>query len=751
MAWDETVESVRRTVQAVEVPETEGLVGAIARWSAVAGLLVGAMFIPVVAFAGYTASQLAGAGGGLPSILEDAPAAQTTKLLGTDGEKIAYFYKENRQDVPLADISSTMQQAILAIEDNRFYQHGPLDVKGTIRAMINNAAHRPTQGGSSITQQLVKLTLVQQAKTQEEIDAATAPSIARKIRELRLAAAYENTHSKDEILERYLNIAYFGDGAYGINAAANHWFSVAPNQLNVKQAALLAGIVKNPSAYDPKRFPDQALQRRNTVLAVMAKQGKIDDSEAQSLSAEPLDLKITAYSNGCASALDGGAFACDYVRRFLMQEPALGATVEDRQTVVERGGLTIESNIDPRMQKAVSDAVSSTVDPTDRAIGVIALVEPGTGKVRGLAQSRPMGSDTRSGQSYIDFAVPTAYGDSGGFPAGSTFKMFTTAAALKKGFKPKRTYNAKKHIVIPAGALTACNGGRVVEPWPVKNSTVSGKMNMYTGLRKSVNTYFAQLERDTGLCETVQTAQSMGITVPDRDQVGPFTLGVTSVSPVTMAAAYAVPASGGIYCKPQPVARILDLHGKVIKDYTKECQRVLDPAVANQINDILTGLQKPGGFGYANGTALKIPSAAKTGTTQKNQAVWYMGYTPTLVAASMIAGADEQGRPASLVGASLRGSPMSFTQVGGSSLAGPMWKKAMGVIQDYLQPTPFGAAPNTDPGEDAPDSEAAPIDEPLPPAPTASAAPATPAQPMPDPNRNPFGPPGNGNGWGHRR
>jgi membrane peptidoglycan carboxypeptidase len=433
--------------------------------------------------------------------------------------------------------------------------------------------------------------------------------------------------------------------------------------------------------------------------------------------AKPLGLKITAFAAGCASASNNGAFACDYVRRYLLQEPALGQTVAERAAVLERGGLTIESTIDPMMQRTIHQAVTSTVAPTDRAIGAQALIEPGTGKVRGVAHSRPMGRDLDAGQSYINFAVPTAYGDSAGFQAGSTFKLFTTAAALKRGIKVSKTYNAPKKLTIPGRTFRTCAGGVVVDPWPVTNSTVSGKMNMYNGLRKSVNTYYAQLERDTGLCNVVQTAQAMGIVVPDRDQVGPFTLGVTDVSPLTMAAAYAVPASGGIYCTPQPVDRILDMKGEVIKTYTKQCRRVLAPKVAAQINDILEGLQRPGGFGHANGTGLSIPSAAKTGTTNSNRAVWYVGYTPHLVAASMIAGADDKGRPQSLAGATLHGKPISFSQVGGSSLAGPMWKKAMGSIAEHLPPTDFAPPPeeepegtNDDAVPDEPTDPAAPID-----------------------------------------
>jgi membrane peptidoglycan carboxypeptidase len=701
MPWEDVADSVRRSVEAVEVPPNRAAVlFGLVRWSVLAGLILAAMLVPVTAFAGVTMSRLTQAIIDLPADLADNPAAQTTRVLSADKKQMAYFYRENRQDVPLAQISPTIQQAILAIEDSRFYSHGALDLTGTTRALINNATGRPTQGGSSITQQLVKLTLVQQARTQEEIAAATEPSIARKIRELKLATQYEKTHSKDDILERYLNIAYFGDGAYGIDAAARHWFSTSAAALTTEQAALLAGVVKNPSYYDPKRAPERATQRRNTVLAVMVKQGKLSPEDAQHRMAEPLGLKITAFAAGCAAASNNAAFACDYVRRYLLQEPALGQTTAERAAVLERGGLTIESTIDPPMQRAIHDAVTSTVAPTDRAIGAQALVEPGTGKVRGVAQSRPMGRDRDAGESYINFTVPTAYGDSAGFQAGSTFKLFTTAAALEKGIKVSKTYNAAEHITIPERTFRTCSGGVVVDPWPVTNSTVSGKMNMYNGLRKSVNTYYAQLERDTGLCNVVQAAQSMGIVVPDRDQVGPFTLGVTDVSPLTMAAAYAVPASGGIYCKPQPVDRILDMSGQVVKTYTRQCRRVLAPKIAAQINDMLAGLQRPGGFGYENGTGLSIPSAAKTGTTSKNKAVWYVGYTPRLVAASMIAGADDQGRPRSLAGATLQGQPISFSQVGGSSLAGPMWKKAMGIIAAQLPPTDFAPPPEGEPDSD---------------------------------------------------
>lgn len=701
MSWDDLTDSVRRRVQSGPPPEHDGsIVWGIARLSALAGLIVAAIFVPAAAFTAVTANNVSDAVVDLPLELKDIPAAQTTRLLASDGSLLAYFYEENRQDVPLKKISDDMKDALLSIEDSRFYEHGALDLKGTLRALVNNASDRQTQGGSSITQQLVKLTLVQQATTKEQVRAATKESIARKVRELKLAIEYEQDHTKQEILERYFNIAYFGDGAYGIQSAARHFFSVSPDKLDVQQAATLAGLVKNPVEFDPRVYPERALQRRNLVLGAMASNNKLSQGDAEKLMAKPLDLKITSFPNGCVTSK--AAFSCDYIRRYLLAEPALGATVQDRRARLERGGLTIKSSIDVRMQKAINKAVNSTVAPKDKAIGSIALVEPGTGKVRGLSQSRPMGRDKKAGESFINYVVPRKFGDSGGFPAGSTFKFFTVAAALKKDIPVSKTYNAPRNMTIPAGTYFDCEGGGT-GTWRVSNSTSSGRKNMYTGLRESVNTYFAQLERDAGLCNTVQAAEAMGITVPFdpqtgvTDQVGPFTLGVTSVSPLEMAGAYATAASGGMYCKPQPVDAIVDMEGKVIKEYTKECQRVMTQGNAAQINDILTGLQKPGGFGYSNGTALNIPSAAKTGTTQDNKAVWYMGYTPELVAASMIAGANRKGIPISLAGSTLRGVPVSFSQVGGSSLAGPMWKKAMGKIQSFLSPEPFEPPPQGQP------------------------------------------------------
>ena len=288
-----------------------------------------------------------------------------------------------------------MQDAILSIEDARFYEHGALDLKGTLRALVNNASEGQTQGGSSITQQLVKLTLVSQATTKKQRLAAIKKSTARKIRELKLAIQYEETHTKKEILERYLNLAYFGDSAYGISAASYHYFSVSPAKLNVRQAATLAGLVKNPVEFDPRVYPEKALARRNTVLAVMARLGKIPRPTPSATRPHRWASRSPS-SPTAASPPSPSSPATTCAATCSRPQPSV-ATVEERQRALERGGLTIKSNIDVRMQKAINKAVSSTVAPKDKAIGAMALLEPGTGKVKGLAQSQADGPRQEEG------------------------------------------------------------------------------------------------------------------------------------------------------------------------------------------------------------------------------------------------------------------------------------------------------------------------------------------------------------------
>jgi membrane peptidoglycan carboxypeptidase len=664
--------------------------------SGICGVLVAGLMLPFASLVGITTQNVAEGFHDLPLSLQDTPPELRSTVLDVHGKPIAYFYNQNRQDISLDKVAPIMREAILAIEDDRFYEHGALDIKGTIRAFINNAAEENVQGGSSLTQQLVKMILLSQADTPKERLEITASDgmegYARKIRELKYAMAYEESHTKDEIFEDYLNYAYFGDGAWGIDEAAHHYFSVLPSQLKLKQAALLAGMVKNPSAYNPTQFPAAAADRRNTVLARMAQLDIISDQQAKSLYNTPLGMDVSYRSNGCVSTK--APFFCDYLQEWLLTEPYLGKTRDEREHILETAGLTIKTTLDLRYQKAADNAVSNHVYQTDRAIGGLAMVEPGTGKVRALSQSRPMGRDKNAGQTYLNYLVPPEYGDANGFQAGSTFKYFVLATALKKGYPTSTAFSAPEALTMPGDAYTMCDGKTNPEAWSVENSTHGpGYPDMYTGTQYSINTYYAQLEALVGVCPSVHMAEKMGIDVPTTDDgidnadadVGPFTLGPVDANPLSMAAAYATAAARGKYCEPHPVSEILDRFGKTVVKVERDCRRVLPRAAADAINDILRGVQEsPTGYGYQNGLTLNVPSAAKTGTTTENRAVWYMGYTPDLVTASMIAGANKDGHWVSLVGQSIGPTSVTSDIAFGSTLAGPMWYDAMSIIQKWL-------------------------------------------------------------------
>ena len=250
--------------------------------AAVMGVVVAGLAIPFAGVLGIGARGVASSIEELPADLETRDLAQKTQIVDAEGNTIATLYDENRINVPLSQISRTMVKAIVAIEDYRFYEHGALDLKGTLRALVTNQASAGVvQGGSSITQQMVKLTLVDQAETNKERRAATDDTYARKLQELRYAIAFEQNYSKDWILERYLNIAYFGDGAFGIQAAARHYFDKNAKDLDLRESAMLAGLVKNPTGYDPTNAPDRSLARRNVVLDRMAQLNVIGDKQGR--------------------------------------------------------------------------------------------------------------------------------------------------------------------------------------------------------------------------------------------------------------------------------------------------------------------------------------------------------------------------------------------------------------------------------------------------------------------------------------
>ena len=657
----------------------------------VMGVLTACLAIPFAGLVGVAAKDVSAGMVDLPESLEAEDLSQKTRIYDVNGNLIASLYDQNRINVSLNSMSRPMVKAIVAIEDYRFYDHGALDLRGTLRAFVTNQANGGSvQGGSSITQQMVKQTLLYQADTDEERAAATEETYARKIRELRYAIAFEKNHTKDWILERYLNIAYFGDGAFGVQAAAQHFFSVDAKDLDLLQSATLAGLVKNPVGYDPVDNPERAESRRNVVLDRLAQLGVLTEKKAERLQAVPIKktLNIKASPNGCQQSQ--APFFCDYVVNWLLKDPVLGDTAKERRTALKNGGLTINTTIDLDMQKAADESVSSHVYPTDQAIGALAMVEPGSGDVRALAQSRPMGQDKAAGQTALNYSVPKQYGAANGFQAGSTFKAFVLASAINQGIPLSTSINSPQTMHFDDADFETCDGPYAGDGngWDPQNSTGFGTFDLYSGTQNSVNTFFAQLETRTGMCEPLQLAADMGVKVPLAQKVPSWILGVSDVDPLTMAQAYATFAARGLHCDPRPVTQVLDSSGNTLKDFAPSCEQVMPGATADAVNDILRGVME-GGFG----SALQIdkPSAGKTGTTNEGRSVWFVGYTPELAAAAMIAGANGEGQWLGLEGQNIGG--QYIYSASGSGFAGPIWGDAMAAVSAKLDYVDFQAPP----------------------------------------------------------
>ncbi len=625
--------------------------------SVLAGVLIAGLFVPVAGLMGVGSKAAADELNNLPAELATPVPPTRSKVLMANGKTLAYFYDENRIYVPLTKIAPVMRQAQLAIEDHRFYEHGALDVKGTLRALVRNTANDGiTQGGSSLTQQYVKMVQIEacQAKGDAECTKEVqAPTVERKVRELRYAIALEKRLTKDQILERYLNIAYYGEGAYGVEAAARHYFSTSASKLKLAQAALLAGLVQNPDANNPVRNPGAALDRRDVVLNRMIDLTMISTDQADRAKKAKFNKKLVRPTpNGCVGTRY--PFLCDYVYRTLLNTPSLGKTVEDRENMVKRGGLTVQTAIDTKTQDLAQKRVSAVVGPRDPVISTMNMIQPGTGLIVAMAQSRPvMGANAKKGQTYWNLAVDPAMGGIQGYQAGSTFKAFTAAAALEKGIPLSKRYNAARTMNFSGRSFESCEGrSRVYGSWKVSNSTgTNGNMDMYKGAAMSVNTYFVQLALDTGMCRVTKMAEKLGVKSGsrDRDLVGfyndkpAFTLGSVEVSPLSMAEAYATFAARGIHCNPVIVSKITSRSGKSLEPLSANCKRVISKDVADGVNRLLSRVMTNG-----TGTRARIPDgrpqAGKTGTIDSNEAVWFAGYTPEIAGVGMIS-IDNRKKP----------------------------------------------------------------------------------------------------------
>jgi membrane peptidoglycan carboxypeptidase len=626
--------------------------GRLILMAVLAGVLVAAMALPVVAATGilvrntadkFTAQAVDTSGLPQRSAIYDANGKLITYVYSVDQNTQADYTGLNRQPVTFSQISKAMQVAIVAIEDNRYWQNGALDVKGTFRALLNDLEHKPVQGASTIEQQYVKNVLILQAGGNKAAQAAAqADTLNRKIDQLREAVQIAHTMTKQQILAGYLNDAYFDSNAYGIEAAAETYFNTTAAKLTLLQAATLAGIVEDPSAYDPYTHPAAALERRNTVLAVIHKYvpTALGAADAVKLEHEKTVLHDGAAQNGCiADTVGEDGFFCDYVMHALLLDKTLGATAADRARLLATGGLQIYTTLSEKDQAAATSAVnyvlprsSKIYNPAHNAAAE-ALVQPGTGAIRAIAEDRPYG--TGNGQTVLDYAVDSAYGGGSGVQTGSSAKLFTLITALEEGVPFGYQLTVPGSQVV--NGYTNCKGDAAGEyngqagAFNVTNAEGSGTTtdSLYTGTTASINVFYAHLEQQVGLCATVKTAMQLGMHRADgsslldysndrsqqpADDTPSFTLGVENVSPLSMAAAYATPASGGVYCAPIALTSIVTDNGQKLGVPSAGCHQAIKPRVAQAVNYILQGVLAPGGTAAGLGLS-GYQAAAKTGTS----------------------------------------------------------------------------------------------------------------------------------------
>lgn len=687
--------------RATNLASITSLLGALVATSVVMGLLGAGLVMPLAGATGAAARSGVQAFDSLPGEFKQTPLSQQSRVLASDGSLIVTPSDENRIIVPLSKVAPVMRQAQVAIEDSRFYEHGGVDLHGIARAFISNANGGSTQGASTLTQQYVKITLQENAlrnNDKEAAQAATAKSYGRKLQELKYAVTLEKTLSKDQILEGYLNLVYYGDLAYGVEAASHHYFGIPASKLNLPQAALLAGLVQLPSSTDPVHHPDRAIARRNVVLDRMHDLGLITDKQWQDARASKLKLNLTPGQSSCAAS--PYPYFCAYTLNWLLEQPALGRTVKERKNLLTTGGLTIQTTLDPKMENALNEEIRKKVPVGNSAkIGsAAAIVEPGSGKVLALGQNTNFIGKKGFATNEVNWSVDTRYGGSTyGFQFGSTAKMYAVATALKEGMPVNSSIYAKpadaKHAATfaPSEYADRCRSG---VPFVVRNDegTRVGNISLTDAAAFSVNTAFAGLVAKLGVCKVQKTMTEMGLHqadgLPIQTYPSPVTLGSDGVAPLTLASSYATIASGGTYCPPVPVVSITTSDRKSIKLPTNPCKRVLDADVANGTTEILKAVLTKG-TAAGNELAAGRPAAGKTGTTDNSNETWFMGYTPQLATAVWVGTPTDNSRH-------LRnmqiGSKFYSGQIFGATIAAPIWKAIMDRASAGMPIRDFGNA-----------------------------------------------------------
>jgi len=589
---------------------------------------------------------------------------ERSTIYATDGSVLATLYlDQNRTIVHLKQIAPIAREAVLAIEDDRFYEHGALNIPSVFRAMLANLiAGRITQGGSTITQQLVKNAVI----------GSDAQTFARKFQEAALAIRLEQKFSKDEILAMYLNEVYFGNGIYGIGTAARYYFNESASKLTLPQAALLAGMVQAPADFDPVVHPDAALARRNEVLDRLAVLGWVPQAKVDRAKAQPIEL---APKVGQPTTKVQPFFVHYIVESILAdangEYDAFGKTYTQRKHTLFQGGLKIYTTLDPAWQRDAQEAIdtSPNISMDKGPDASLVSVVPQTGAIRAMV----------SGKNYTRDQLDLAW--HGTRQVGSAFKPFTLAAAFEEGIPPGKVYNSTSPFCSPLW-LSADHCVSNAEPGG------GGYINLWQATQDSVNVVFAQLALDVGPEKIVEVAHKMGITAP-LDAVPAITLGVEEVSTLDMASAYSTLANEGTHCDPFAIARVMLPDGKKLYQHKSQCAQAIPTDIANQITAMLQRVICCG-----TGTAANIarPVAGKTGTTQDYTNVYFAGYTPQVATAVWV------GFPQGQV-------PMDTyygTSVFGGTLAAPIWHTFMAKVVAGMPVESFPPPP-PQPGGKIPD------------------------------------------------
>ncbi|MEY3561682.1 MAG: hypothetical protein RL068_834 [Actinomycetota bacterium] len=636
-------------------------------FSAVAGVLSIAILAPIAAVAGVAATQGVGMFEGLPAYIKPVNASQASTIYALrDGQpvKIADFFHENRIEIPFEEISPNLVNAVIAVEDPRFYEHGGVDIISLLRATLTNlATFGEGPGASTITMQYVRQSQVEAANLTNDADAiaaATEVSVARKLREIRLAIALEKEVSKKDILAGYLNLVFLGNQINGVETASQYYFGIPAKKLNVPQAAYIAAMLKSPNDYKPDDSGnlERGIGRRNYVLQAMADEGYITQEQAEAYKASPIQTNITKSRQGC-EANQTTAFFCDYTVWTIRNSPEFGVAAEDREMLLRRGGLEIYTSLDLDVQEAAYKATMEMLPPDNEwAFGTASVsVEVGTGRVIAMVQNRyfDQSDNPDVGRTSVNFNTDKPYGGSSGFQPGSTYKVFTLAEWLKNGYTlgdhvDGRIYTGEdvdldgspdevKIWNVEKDFRASCGG--VVGLWEVNNSgdKTIDDLSVYQAVVTSQNTAFAAMASKLDLCAIRDTAKAFGVHRADGEEleyVPASILGTNEIAPLTMAAAYAGISNNGLTCSPVAI-------DKVVLRKTKEelpvpqsvCNQSVQPEIAHAMINAMKGVVS-GGTGAAANPGDGTPLAGKTGTTDSRLHTWMNGFSTEIATATWV-------------------------------------------------------------------------------------------------------------------